>query len=322
MNLNWLTDFLVGLSRLRHLEIEARGDLDVCDGSQWEFFISTSLSCLRTFNFKIQLKPTIILNIVGIQQLLSSFTSSFWLTEKRWFMAIEWEQRLIYSVPRFSCESTDPNFRPPIHCTAPDETIFYDHIAALAVWGQPTRRFACVQELWLIDNPGQLELEAMIDVNRVQRLVVVASKADLSIATLIDLIQKLPRLSDIQFLDLPVSFVEQKSAITPIEQIRSLEFTRECQSPTYFELFNQLFPRLQRLRVKIQSDQDIQQILHVFAPRLSIVSFGCDSTRMSVTRPWLEKALGHGNFTFAIDQASIRLWIGLAEVKDRYFFLF
>ena len=309
---------LVGLSRLKHLEIEARADLDVGDGSQWESFICASLPHLRTFDFKFQLKPTITLNIAGIQNLLSSFSSPFWLMEKRWFIAIEWEQRLIYSVPRFSCESTDPNFRPPIRCTAPDETIFYDHITALAVWGQPTHRFARVQELWLIDNPGELDLEATIDINWVQRMVVVASKADLSPTTLVDLIQKMPHLTDIQFLDLPTSFVEEKASITAVEQIRSLEFTRDYQSLECFELFNRLFPRLQRLRVKIQSEQDLQQILHVFSPRLSIVSFDFNPTRVSVTRPWLEKTLGHRNFTFATDQASIRLWIGRAEVIDPY----
>lgn len=309
-----LKQILIDFSRLIYCEIETRTDLDSCDGYQWESFICNSFSCLKTFNFKFQLKQTITLNTIGIHNILSSFSSTFWLTQKRWFIAIEWEQRLVYSIPRYSCESADPNFRPPVHCTSVDKAIFYDHVTAFAMWNQPMHRFVHVQELWLLDNPIRIDLAAIIDIDRVKRLIVVASKIDICLEKLIDFMQCMRNLSFIQFFDIPSICSENIHSTKGVEQIRSLELSRECQSLSYFEIFHRLFPYLERLRMKTQSDEEIKCVLKISWTNLSIIYFDCDPLRMSVNRVWVEKIIGHSNFTFAIDQTSIRLWIGFGKV--------
>ena len=304
-----------------NLEVETRSDLDLCDGCEWENFLVNNLSRLKIFNFKFQLKSTIILNISGIQNVLKSFSSYFWLVEKQWFVAIEWGQRLIYSVPRFSCESADPNFRPPIHCTTLNCKIFYDHINALAVWGQTNRRFTNVKELWLVDNPLTMNIEAMVDVNRIERLICVSSKADLSIDTLINLISKMKNLAYIQFFDIPLSFVAKNKPSPIMRQIRSVELMREYKSFSSIQTLNRIFPQIERLHMKIKSNDDIQKILNCFSSNLSIVKFDCDASKISIGVKTIEKILGHSNFTLAISLISIRLWIGTGKVM-LYFFSF
>jgi hypothetical protein len=148
MNLIKMKELLNSFHYLIDLEIECRSDLDLCDGYQWQLFILDKLPYLKKFYFKFQLKKlTIILNSIGIENILRSYSTSFWLNEKRWFIAIEWGQRLIYSVPRFSCESADVDFRPPTCCTSLDDSIYYDNINALAVWGESNARFKNVKEL-------------------------------------------------------------------------------------------------------------------------------------------------------------------------------
>lgn len=87
--MNQLKQILIGFSKLTCFEIEVKTDLNSSDGSQWESFISNHLLRLITFNFKFQLRPTTTLNTTGIRNLLSPFSSPFWLTEKCWFIAIE-----------------------------------------------------------------------------------------------------------------------------------------------------------------------------------------------------------------------------------------
>ncbi|CAF4116662.1 unnamed protein product, partial [Rotaria sordida] len=292
---------------------ECRSDLDLCDGCEWERFIIDKLSHLKTFYFKFQLRSTIILNAIDIQNILHSYSSSYWLNEKHWFIAIEWSQKLIYSVPRFSCESADSNFRPPFHCTAFNNSIFYDHINALAVWERTEHRFLNVKELWLVDDPLTINLEFIIDLNRIERLIFVTSKIDFSSNILIDLINKMKNLISIQFYNIPVSFNQYKQEIF-IKQVRSIELTRDFKSFSLIEKLNKLFPQIERLQIKIKSNEDIEKILNIFSKSLSIVIFYYDTSNITISQKSIENILDHSNFTFAIDNNSIRLWIGLPNV--------
>ncbi|CAF4002427.1 unnamed protein product, partial [Rotaria sp. Silwood1] len=152
---------------------------------------SNKLFYLKKFFFKFQLISTIILNINGIEQILKSYSSYFWLKEKQWFIAIEWGQRLIYSVPKFSCQSADRNFRPPIHTTINNENIFYDNINALALWGETNYKFRYVKELWLVDDPLMINIFDVIDLNKIETLIFVSSNNNLSIDTIFNLISNM-----------------------------------------------------------------------------------------------------------------------------------
>ncbi len=137
MNLIEMKEILNNFQNLIQLEIECRIDFDLCDGYQWEKYFQENLIYLKNFNFKFQLNSTILLNQNEIEKILNSYSTYFWLNEKHWFITFELNQRLIYSIPRFSCESADQNFRPPIYSTTINKSIFYDHINALALCGHP-----------------------------------------------------------------------------------------------------------------------------------------------------------------------------------------
>ncbi|CAF1181498.1 unnamed protein product [Rotaria sordida] len=321
MNMIHMKDLLCCFPYLIYFEVECRSDLDLCDGHEWERFIIEKLSRLKTFYFKFQLKSTIILNAIAIQNILHSYSSSYWLNEKHWFIAIEWNQKLIYSVPRFSCESADSNFRPPFHCTTLNKSIFYDHINALAVWEQTEYQFLNVKELWLIDDPLTINLELIIDLNRIERLIFVSSKIDFSSNILIDLINKMKNLISIQFYDIPLSLNQYEQEIF-IKQVRSIELTRDYKSFSLIEKLNKLFPQIERLRIKIKSNKDIEKILNIFSKSLSIVIFYYDTSNIIINQKSIENILDHSNFTFTIDNNSIRLWIGLPNVSFYAYFIY
>jgi hypothetical protein len=306
---------------LIHFEIECRSDLDLCDGHQWELFILDKFPRSKNFSFKFQLKSSTTLNTIEIQNILRSFSSLFWLVEKRWFIAIEWGQRLVYSVPRFSCESADPNFRPPIHNTSLDDSIYYDHINALAIWRESNHRFLNVKEVWLVDNPSKMNLGIIIDLNRVERLIFVSSENDLSIEILISLISKMKNLNFIKFSSIPISFNEYEEEKV-FRQIRSIELIKELKSFSSILTLNKLFPGIERLNIRIKSNEDIEHVLKTFSNNLSIVKFTCETSILSITKKSFENILSHSNFTCAIDTSSIRLWIGSNKVCNFFIFIF
>jgi hypothetical protein len=80
---------------LKYLTLIAIGQLDLFDGKQWEKFVRKTR--IMKFNFKFLLSQNIILN----ENILESFRSSFWLEEKRWYVALSKNGRSIYSIPRF-----------------------------------------------------------------------------------------------------------------------------------------------------------------------------------------------------------------------------
>lgn len=313
MNMIEMKELLKCFPCLIEFEVECRSDIDLLDGYEWEKYLLINLSKLKKFNFKFQIKSPIVLNIIVIQNILRSYSSSYWLNEKKWYIGIEWDQRLIYSVPRFSCESGDQNFRPPIHKTSIDDKIYYDNINALALWGETNDYFPHVKELWLIDDPSKINFEKMIDVNRVERLIFASSKNDFSIEILINLISKMNKLYFIQFCDLPIEFNEEKQEIC-MKQIRSIELIRELKSLSSIKILNKFFPQIERLNMKIKSNEDIHLILNSFSNSLSIVTFHCDTSNLLINQKFLQKILGHSNFTFEIDLNSIKLWIGSKQV--------
>ena len=314
MNLILMQSFLNCFPCLIHFEIECRSDLDLCDGHQWELFLQEKFTRLKTFYFKFQLKSSTSLNTIELQNILRSFSSLFWLVEKRWFMAIEWGQRLIYSIPRFSCESADPNFRPPIHQTSLDDSIYYDHINALAIWGESNHRFRNVKEVWLVDNPSKINLEMLIDLNRVERLIFVSSENDFLIEILISFCSKMKNLNFLKFSSIPVSFNQYDEEERVFRQVRSIELMKELKSFSSIITLSKLFPEIERLNMKIKSHEDIEHVLQTFSNNLSIVKLICEPSILSITKQSIENILGHSNFTCSIERDSIRLWIGSNKV--------
>ena len=107
----------------------------------------------------------------GIENILHSFSSLFWLNEKRWFIAIETGRQLIYSVPRFSPEKAYGSCYPN-GCVLPlDDPILYNYKNAHS---DSTHRLQNVKELTLFFSrykKSDMSTHIPTDVNQVERLL-------------------------------------------------------------------------------------------------------------------------------------------------------
>ena len=309
MNMIQMTISMNCFPNLNFFEIECRSDLDLCDGYQWELLIKNHLPYLKIFHFKFQLKSTIILNKLQSEDILRSYSTGFWLNEKRWFIVIDLDQKIFYSVPRYLPRSTQSDIDCSYLSTSNDNSIFSNNINALTIWENPSNYYPNVKELCLFDHPSKNNLELIIDVKKVQRLIFMRSSIDLSIDYFIDLISAMKHLHFIRLKSIPLSFIETDRKIA-FEQIHSIEFLKECQSYLVIEKLSQLFPNIQRLNTVIKSNEDIEYFLKAFSNCLSIVTFDLGNSNVTITKESIENILGHSNFTFHIDQLFIRLWIG------------
>ncbi|CAF4505757.1 unnamed protein product, partial [Rotaria sp. Silwood2] len=113
---------------LRHFKlISQRGTLDsVFDGLDWEQFIQNKLSTLEKFEFFLSHRNQWYDFIVGLDSLIDSYRSPFWLKEKHWLVAaayiIKSSQIWLYTRPfsgmdhdmsqvRYELSSTDYDYR-------------------------------------------------------------------------------------------------------------------------------------------------------------------------------------------------------------------
>ncbi|CAF4067398.1 unnamed protein product, partial [Rotaria sordida] len=115
---------------------------------------------------------------------------------------------------------------------------------------------------------------------------------------------------------IPISLNQYEQEIF-IKPVRSIELTRDYKSFSLIEKLNKLFPQIERLRIKIKSNKDIEKILNIFSKSLSIVIFYYDTSNIIINQKSIENILDHSNFTFTIDNNSIRLWIGLPNISKQ-----
>jgi hypothetical protein len=126
-------------------------------------------------------------------------------------------------------------------------------------------------------------------------------------------------LNFIKFYSFPLLFNQSKEKIC-FGKIRSIELMRELKSFSSIEILKKIFPQIERLQMKIKSNEDIHHILNSFSNSLSIVQFYFETSNITITEKSIEKTLGHHNFTFSNHPDSIRLWIGSNNVC--FFFIF
>ncbi len=59
-------------------------DIDMVNGDRWQKFLTRCLPALIKFQFKFMVAKC----YHEIDQILDSFSSAFWLKEKRWFVVV------------------------------------------------------------------------------------------------------------------------------------------------------------------------------------------------------------------------------------------
>ncbi|CAF3124666.1 unnamed protein product [Rotaria sp. Silwood2] len=205
---------LLKLSHLKHFEIQAQGNEDLCDGLRWQMLVSH----IKMFNFKFKLFSQF--GRAKQQEILSSFSSPFWIIEKHWFVVFS--QYEIYTVPRFAETSAGESFLPPMYRTVSDERLFYDHIFTFALNKIDEEqlladhyRFPQVRVLLLAKYLPLDNLLALVDLSQVRYL-----KAPLE--KFVQLADSMPRLVELALSSLSLSGLKP----SVFEQIRILHFEK------------------------------------------------------------------------------------------------
>jgi hypothetical protein len=286
-----IEEFLYKMPRLKHLELESRGNNDLIDGQRWESLISH----LITFNFHFYLPSSII-----DTNILNSFRSPFWLEQKRWFVAFDDQQSAIFTVPRFAPSNIiySQHYQ-PLQCTS-YELCLDQHVNCLILQflDPPVYRFT---------NVTSLVLETEENVFK-------STSPSFS-----DLVQYMPRLHSLSFWNLsPLTYLAND---TVIEKIRILNVRSVGPLNLKIKKLCTLFPRLERLNMMIKCRQDLLLLIDGLK-YLSIAKFGFTQSlsifASEITREWLidhfQRLNVNRNFTYKIYEDNIQLWMNNAQV--------
>ena len=184
-----MTKFLVNFPGLKHLDLHIIGYGDLTDGRKWEL-LSKDFHTLK-FVFEILLD--------SIETILDRFRTSFWLIEKRWFVA--YQHKYLYTIPYsiFMNTSIDQSFQPPLYTTLLKTSLFYDHVNKL------TLEYRLIETGHRLINITTLEigfeeicidiLEAIVYLNRVINLTLPSLMKKSKMKYLIDSMPYLQSLS-------------------------------------------------------------------------------------------------------------------------------
>jgi hypothetical protein len=317
--MNDIEGMMATLPRLKHLELRANCTTDVVDGERWQMQVKN----LVTFNFKWNLSNELE------SEDLESFRTSFWLEEKRWFVAYVY--RCLFSVPHFCLTATNKRFEPPLYSTIPDNDVFYDCIQRLQLYGSGdsvNRQFNHVETLDLISGIPSSTIQRIVNINRVQHLILHPSMGRFSIKGLIN---KMPNLRHIEIRCDAKEFVEEFRG-TMLDQVQTLEiYTFNTNSDDNdIEQLCHSFPKIKHLRVNQScSTKQIFDFLSRFK-HLSSASFHYAQSYVfdddeRDCRLKIQSALDRVqdfqrlNYTYRLDSKTVHLWIRTGTLTLKHF---
>jgi hypothetical protein len=108
---------------LKHLELRIKGYFDLAIGHLWQLLAKN----LATLKFIVNV------NLESIEDnFLDTFRTSFWLEEKRWFVA--YADKYLYTVPSSMYTHVNELFQVPKYATVLKSSIFYDHVIKLTLY--------------------------------------------------------------------------------------------------------------------------------------------------------------------------------------------
>jgi len=306
--MNDIEPMISNLPRLKHLELVGNFNKDVVDGHRWQMKVKSLVTFKFMFSLLVELES----------QDLDSFRSSFWLEEKRWFVAFA-EKRL-FSVPDFAITETDKNFRLPLYSTVSDNRIFYECINKLKLIETPENidhHFTHVQTLTLDCSIPLSILGNIVNLSGVQHLIFPSLKENFSVMLLIN---EMPSLRQILVRCNMRSFLKQFPCET-IDKIQSLEINHPVDNVNDYSIEEvcTVFSNVKHLRVNHICDTN--QILD-FLDRfkyLSTASFRYTSSSIVGVMEELHlkvqsdldrtRCLQRLNYTYRFDSTSVHIWI-------------
>jgi len=307
--MNDIEPMISNLPRLKHLELVGNFNKDVVDGHRWQMKVKSLVTFKFMFSLLVELES----------QDLDSFRSSFWLEEKRWFVAFA-EKRL-FSVPDFAITETDKNFRLPLYSTVSDNRIFYECINKLQLTETPDnidRHFTHVQTLTLDRSIPLSIIGKTVNLSRVQHLIFCSSLKNLPIKLLIDEMPNLYRLSikcDLK------NFLKEVFYET-IDKIQSLEIGNRFQNVNDYnmEQLCTVFSNIKHLHVDhictaIQIVDFLDRFKYLSTASFCYGSWSASEEEMQRCRLQVQSELdrirrfGKLYYTYRFDSASVHIWI-------------
>jgi len=306
--MNNIEHMISNLPHLKHLELVGNFNKDVVDGRRWQMKVHSLVTFKFMFSFLVQLES----------HDLDSFRSSFWLEEKRWFVA--YAEKRLFSVPDFDTTEWDSNFRLPLYSTVSDNTIFYEHIDKLQLTETPDNmdhHFTHVQTLTLNCFIPLSIIEKMVNLSRVQHLILYSPLKNFPVMLLINEMPDLCRLS----IEYNVTDFLKQIRCETIDKIQLLEVSPPLDNMNDYSI-EQLctaFSNIKHLRVNhICETVQIFDFLDRFK-HLSTASFCYTSwffgEGMQVHRLKVESELDRIrnlqrlNYTYRFDSTSVHMWI-------------
>jgi len=314
--MNNIEELMGKLPSLKYLQICGHGNADLVDGERWQ----TITSGLNTFNFMFDIST-----LIDIEN-LDSFRSPFWLIEKHWYVAYI-SSGCIFSAPYFANTETDGVFQPPALSTAPDITIFYRCITQLTL-SEPavdiSHRFPEVQTLSMSTSIHLSFIEQIVDLNRIQHLMLSSITKYIGVVFLIN---EMPNLYRISIMNNVKSFLEEIRGKS-FEKIRNLQIgsfnssSDNTDNDDYnysIEHLCSVFPFVKQLRISHScSETQIFSFMNQFK-QLTIASF-----RFISPYPYLnivkglteiQSALNHHrsaqklDYSYRLRKASLNVWL-------------
>ncbi|CAF4114243.1 unnamed protein product, partial [Rotaria sp. Silwood2] len=297
-----MKQFLSKLPNLTHFQFSTQGDIDLLEGQQWELLVSH----LIIFDFHIRLLCSSFQ--FSIKTILNSFRSSFWLEDKRWFVACD-GLRLenIFTIPCFvSNIVTYPYVNWPPLCTSSDFN-FDPYIK-------------CLQLSLLNPVPHRFTNITSIVINTDEILT------DLGLLGFVNLVEHMPYLNTITLRDLSVlNFVPNNVTFTNIRNL----YVRHVYNRDISQLTRlcTIFSRLERLHMKLISWEElfflIDQLKYLSIAKFkfyylsSFVRDSYQSSSMIYDRliKNSRRLQANNNFTYQYMNNQIHLWMNQEKVK-------
>lgn len=324
MTFELVKEFLKDLVKLKELNIEATGTIDLMDGQLWEEYLSERE--ITQFNFKFTLSNQSIGCDYDKNFLLESFRSSFWIDQHHWYVACEKgefkaSRPIIYSVPYFQPKLIfyPSNSSPSL--TISNKEIMSNCVNNLILTFHktitfPNLFFNRVQSLTLLalTLPSIELIQSIVNLKKVEEIDV-SLVTNLAIDEFDILIGCMVNLKSIK--------MEYNPLFVPPLRIYSYVFIRKDDEmfiidENNLKRFCYLFFHIRNLEITVSSKHVIIQLLNRLYYLERIKIFCYQESLLNIKYDWFQENIprfSRTNFTYRATSTCLFLSIGSEKVR-------
>ena len=197
---------------------------------------------LRTFHFNLEISS------LNVRQTLDSFHTSFWIEEKRWFVA--YYDHYVFSVPYFLNMHLQTPSRQGFKTTLNDTSIIDQNIKAISLptnsIGGKRRQCTHVENLKIHDFVSLNALSNVINLNRIKCLTIFSLT---NILALVSLLQAMPHVENLRIKFITKLNLFEISSRIQFKRIHTLSIHGFVFDDFNIEGWCSLFPNVNNLNV-------------------------------------------------------------------------